>query len=99
MIHATQRQLLDPRLSLNQRVHESLYESRIHLCVDKLKLLQVIGDRLLKNRGQLLNCIEIQRVLAVDQGLEIFHLNYAFKNGGQLVTRQATVVEKHSVDD
>ena len=53
----------------------------------------MIGNRLLNDGHHLLDCKRVDGIHFVDEGLEVFHFCGTFKDNGQLVARDPTIIK------
>lgn len=70
---------------VNEGIHQLFNDSRRHLSVDEAKLFQMVRYAKLNNWDKLLDGEGVNRLLAVDQGLEVFHFGYALENNAERV--------------
>jgi len=80
MVDVHKSELPDKAAIFDQDFHELLDQSRTHLRVNQLDLLKVVGNLIADNWHQFTERGGVERLFAVDQGLEVLHFGNAVKD-------------------
>lgn len=95
-MHINEGQRADLRL-LEQALEQLGDKPCVDLAVNELQFFKVMGEPLLEDRDQIGQTLRVHCVHLVDYRFEIFQFVQAFKDHGELITRDAAVVEENSV--